>query len=141
MLASVGKAPWQATRWDGDDQVKNFMDGIVGPILDAQALQLLEREPNFFELPLASREKRLKEVTDISSKLAEQVLDYSFNELGDVISLKKDLAKLNKKDVKRAMNYLGIEGDPLNLTKEEGGMDKLKMLIFFSKNYQELLVE
>jgi hypothetical protein len=141
MLASVGKAPWQAVRWEGDDQVKNFMDGIVGPILDAQAEKLLEREPNFFELPLASREKRLKEVTDTSSTLAEQVLDYSFSELGDVISLKKDLAKLNKKDVKRAMNYLGIEGDPLDLTKEEGGLDKLQMLIFFSKNYQELLVE
>jgi hypothetical protein len=141
VLASVGKAPWQAVKWSGDDQVKNFMDGIIGPILNAQAEKLLEREPNFFELPLASREKRLKEVTDISSSLAGQVLDYSFSELGDVISLKKDLATLNKQDVKRAMKYLGIEGDPLDLTKEEGGLDKLQMLIFFSKNYQELLVE
>jgi hypothetical protein len=141
ILASVGKAPWQAIKWGGDDQVKNFMDGIIGPIINAQAEKMLEEEPNFFKLPLASREKRVKEVTDVSSTIANQVLEYSFSELGDVISLKKDLAKLNKKDVKRTMDYLGIEGDPLDLTKEEGGLDKLKMLIFLSKNYEEILVE
>lgn len=141
MLASIGKAPWQAVKWSGDDQVKNFMDGIIGPILDAQAEKMLEEEPNFFELPLASREKRVEEITTTSSTIANQVLEYSFSELGDVISLKKDLAKINKKDVKRTMDYLGIEGDPLSLTKEDGGLDKLKMLIYLANNYEEILVE
>ena len=141
MLASVGKAPWKAISWDGDDQVKNFMDGVIGPILNAEAEKLLEREPDFFDLPLASREKRIAEVTSISKTLSDQVLEYSFSELGDVISLKKDLAKIDKKTVKRAMDYLGISGDPLDLTKEEGGLDKLEMLIFISKNYEEMLVE
>lgn len=141
MLASVGKAPWQAVRWGGDDQVKNVMDGIIGPILNGQAERLLEKEPNFFDLPLASREKRLAEVTDSSKILAEKALEYSFSELSDVISLKNDLAKIPKINVKRAMDYLGIEGDPLDLTKEEGGLAKLETLIFFSKNYEEMLVE
>lgn len=141
MLASVGKAPWQAVQWDGDDQVKNSMDGIIGPLLNAEAQRVLAETPDFFDMPLASREKRLQELVDRSKVLAEKILEYSFSSEDTVVKLKKDLASIRQTDVKRAMDYLGFEGDPLSLAKEEGGLEKLEMLIFFSKNYNELLVE
>jgi hypothetical protein len=141
MLASVGKQPWQAVRWDGDEQVKNTMNGIIGPILEGEAERYLKENPNFFELTLAAREKRLREITERAKSLADQLLEYSFAEEDTVVSLKRQLAAVNKKDVKRAMNYLGLEGDPMALVKEEGGLDKLEMLIFISKNFNELVVE
>jgi len=141
VLASVGKAPWQAIKWTGDDQVKNSMDGIVGPILNSEAERLLEREPDFFNYTLPQKEKRLEEVTTRAREIADQILENSFSELGDVITLKRELAGVDKKSVKRAMDYLDIEGDPMSLVKEEGGLAKLEMLIFLSKNYEELLVQ
>jgi len=140
MLASTGRAPWQAIRWGGDDQVKNSMDGILGPILNAEAERLLSEEPEFFKLPLYSREKRITEVLDRAKNLTEQVLEYSFTEDSSIIRLKKEITSLPKKDVARAMKYLGYEGDPMDLVKEEGGSEKLDMLIYFSKNFETLIV-
>jgi len=141
MLASVGKQPWQAVRWGGDDQVKNTMDGIIGPILEGEATRLLEETPDFFKLPLASREKRLNDITKRSKNLATQLLEYSFTEQNEVVVLKREIAALSKKDVKRAMSYLGFDGDPLALVKEDGGLEKLEMLIFITKNFDELIVK
>jgi hypothetical protein len=140
MLASVGRKPWDAVLWSGDAEVKNYMDGLIGPIINAEAARLLEEEPNFFDLPIASREKRVNEVTERSKILSEQILEYSFSDLSDVITLKKALAGVSKKDLKRAMDYLGLEGEPLDLTKEAGGLEKLELLIFISDKYEELLV-
>lgn len=141
VLAATGKAPWQAVKWEGDDQVKNTLDGIIGPILNAEAERMLEENPDFFKMSLASQQKRVEEITKRSKLLAEQVLEYSFSSEATVVKLKKDLAAIPKLDVKRAMNYLGYEGDPLALVKEEGGLEKLEMLIFFSKNFNSLIVQ
>lgn len=142
ILASVGKSPWQTgIKWGGDDQVKNTMDGILGPILNAEAERMLQAEPDFFDMDLPSKEKRVEEVAKRAKNITEQVLDYSFSSEDTLIKLKRDLSSINKKDVKRAMDYLGYEGDPMDLAKEEGGSDKLEMLIYFSKNFDALLVE
>lgn len=141
ILSAVGKAPWQAIRWGGDDQVKNSMDGILGPILNAEAERMLRDNPDFFKKNLATREKRVNEVLKRAENLATQVIDYGFSEEDTLIKLKRDLSNLPKKDVKRAMTYLDFTGDPMDIAKEEGGADKLEMLIYFSKNYNELLVE
>lgn len=141
VLSAVGKAPWQAVRWGGDDQVKNSMDGILGPILNAEAERMLQDNPDFFDKNLATREKRVKEVLERAENLATQVIDYGFSEEDTLIKLKRDLSKIPQKDVRRAMTYLDFTGDPMDIAKEEGGADKLEMLIYFSKNYNELLVE
>ena len=141
VLSAIGKAPWQAVRWGGDDQVKNSMDGILGPILNAEAERMLQDNPDFFSKDLATREKRVNEVLTRSEKMANQVIEYSFSNEDTLIKLKRDLAKVPKKDVKRAMDYLDFDGDPLDIAKEEGGAEKLETLIYFSKNFNELLVE
>jgi hypothetical protein len=141
VLSAVGKAPWQAVRWGGDDQVKNSMDGILGPILNAEAERMLQDNPDFFSKDLATREKRVNEVLTRAENMATQVIEYSFSKEDTLIKLKRDLSKIPKKDVKRAMDYLDFTGDPMDIAKEEGGADKLEMLIYFSKNYNELLVE
>lgn len=142
MLASVGKASWQTgIQWGGDDQVKNTMDGILGPILNAEAERMLQSEPDFFDMDLPSKEKRVKEVTTRAENITKQVLEYSFSSEDTLIKLKRELSQVDKTDLKRAMNYLGYEGDPMDLAKEEGGANKLEMLIYFSKNFDALLVE
>jgi len=141
VLSAVGKAPWQAVRWGGDDQVKNSMDGILGPILNAEAERMLRDNPDFFDKNLATKEKRVNEVLERAKNLATQVIDFGFSEEDTLIKLKRDLSNLPKKDVRRAMTYLDFTGDPMDIAKEEGGADKLEMLIYFSKNYNELLVE
>ena len=141
VLSAVGKAPWQAVRWGGDDQVKNSMDGILGPILNAEAERMLRDNPDFFDKNLATKEKRVNEVLKRAENLATQVIDFGFSEEDTLIKLKRDLSNLPKKDVRRAMTYLDFTGDPMDIAKEEGGADKLEMLIYFSKNYNELLVE
>lgn len=141
VLSAVGKAPWQAVRWGGDDQVKNSMDGILGPILNAEAERMLQDNPDFFKKNLATREKRVNEVLERAKNLTTQVIDFSFSEEDTLIKLKRDLSKVPQKDVRRAMTYLNFTGDPMDIVKEEGGAEKLEMLIYFSKNYNELLVE
>jgi hypothetical protein len=141
VLSAVGKAPWQAVQWGGDDQVKNSMDGILGPILNAEAERMLRDNPDFFDKNLATKEKRVNEVLERAKNLATQVIDFGFSEEDTLIKLKRDLSNLPKKDVRRAMTYLDFTGDPMDIAKEGGGADKLEMLIYFSKNYNELLVE
>jgi hypothetical protein len=142
ILAATGKSSWQTgIKWGGDDQVKNTMDGILGPILNAEAERMLEAEPDFFDKDLPTKEKRVEEVTTRAKNITEQVLEYSFSSEDTLIKLKRDLSAVNKKDLKRAMDYLGYEGNPMELAKEEGGAEKLEMLIYFSKNFDALLVE
>ena len=142
ILAATGKSSWQTgIKWGGDDQVKNTMDGILGPILNAEAERMLEAEPDFFDKDLPTKEKRVEEVTARAKNITEQVLEYSFSSEDTLIKLKRDLSAVNKKDLKRAMDYLGYEGNPMELAKEEGGAEKLEMLIYFSKNFDALLVE
>lgn len=141
VLAATGQPAWSAVRWGGDAQVKNTMDGIIGPIMNGEAEIMLEKHPDFFTKPLAWREKRLEEVLKRSKQVTEQVIKYNFSSADKGIDLKRQLDALPARDVKRAMTYLGYEGDPLKILDEEGGMEKLEMLLYISKNYDSIFLE
>ena len=71
---------------------------------------------------------------------AEYILENSFDSKSKVIVLKKELAGLKQKDIKRMQNYLGIEGDPMKLVEQEGGIEQLELLIYMTKNIKETII-
>lgn len=138
VMNSIGVPHWKAVRWQGEPEVKNRMNALVGPIFNAEADKLLEEHPDFFDLPLSTREKIFKDIKGRVKKTAESILDRQ-GVSGDVtVKVLSDLGRLNKKDLRRTMKRLGIEGDAADLLNEPGGLEKLRVLIFTTKDFDKI---
>ena len=103
------------------------------------AEELLNKRPDFFDLPLSTREAMYKKIKDEAKTLVTNRIESDFSSAGNIINMKKRLANLNKTDLKRAMKYLGIEKDPLKLAEEEGGLEQLELLIHVTENYERVV--
>jgi len=136
LLASVGRPSWKVFRWGGDADVKNFMNNRVSNIFEEQSAMMLGENPNFFDLPLATREYRVDQVI---SRSRELTIDYLESNGGDLSYLKR-LDAVNKKDLSGAMEFLGVEGNPKDLLDLDNGVEKLGMLLDWAENFDEYAI-
>ena len=136
LMNSVGIPSWQSFRWGNDPELKNHMNSLVAPIFEAESAQLFREHPDFFELPLYNRQVLVKGVLKRSKEQAQSWME---SEGGD-FSYRDRFAKVNKNDLKLTLkNYFpDVKGNPLDLLKEDNGMEKLTAIIGFAENYQAL---
>ena len=140
VLNSLGIPDWLSITWKGDAEVKNTMNAILGQIFNQEAEALLNKKPNFFELPILERRYEYKKIKKRARKRATYMLEMSSSSQSKVIKLKKELAGLPQRDVKDVQRYLGIEGDPMKLADQEGGVEQLELLIHITKNIKEFFM-
>ena len=132
-MNSVGIPSWQAFNWGNDPELKNHMNRLVAPIFEAEANAMIERHPDFFEKPLYNRRILVKDMIKKSKERAESWMRTQ----GAEFSYRDRLAKVNKTDLKLAMEDIGVTGNPLNLLKSPQGLEQLSSLLGLAENYVE----
>jgi hypothetical protein len=137
LLNSVGARAWQKIQWDGPPEVKNRMDELVAPFLNTYAQQALAKYPDFFERPLHQRQTIVGNIITRAREQAKKSLELSVG--GDAkLALVSEITNLpSQQNVKRVMKEFGIEGGVEDLIEEPGGYEKLKTILYFSKNFDE----
>ena len=134
MLNSVGVPSWKAFRWGGDADLKNYMNSNVSFIFEEETAKMLERYPDFYELPIARREKYADEVIAISRDRVKTIMRIQ----GGPMLLLDRLEKVNKDDLKRTQKLFQYEGNPKDMLDQEDGEAKLNQLLDFAEDYTDL---
>lgn len=136
MLASVGRPSWNAFRWGNDAELKNYMNTQVAPIFEEETALMLGENPDFFDLRIEEREKLTDGVIKSTKERTKQFMEIH----SDDMTMMSRLANVPEKDLKRAKDYLGVEGDPKDLLDAEGGMEMLQILLEFAENFDDLAI-
>lgn len=136
MLASAGISPWKAIKWDGNyPQLKNELDTLIQPILAAYAESAMDKHPDFFKLSLSQQQGILKlEVTDPAKQVAKDMLKSGVSDKDEYLSRLMALTAASKTDIERAKRFFGITGELEDIGAEEGGLDKLDLILDYVKN-------
>lgn len=137
MMAAVGRPSWTAVRWEGPPEVKNRLDELVGPILNAVAANYLRNNPDFGAMSLNAKEAALEQVLTAAKEMATQTFETSLRSDDQNLEVVRDLAKVDRRDLARAQKFLGMEGDPVDILGEPNGPDQLKLLLFMAKNWDD----
>ena len=140
ILNRIGVPDWSSIQWDGDPEVKNVMNSLFGNIFNQEAEYILNKYPNFLDLPLNIQEREYEKIKKRAKDRAEKEIGVAFGDKYSIIRLKKRLGGIPKNDIKRAQRYLGIEEDPYKLVEEEGGVEKLELLIHFAETIDEYII-
>ena len=141
MLNSIGARDWQKLRWEGDAAVKNRLDQLIYPSLNTLAAGVLEKHPDFFKKSLGWRQERVEEIIKAAKTQAEDVLNTGVGN-DESLSLLRELSGVaNKSNVKKAMDYLGLEGEATDIIALDGGKEKIKTLIYMSKEWDKIMYD
>lgn len=137
MLSSVGVRDWQAIKWDGSPEVKNRMDQLIAPILNAEAAYQLRKHPDFFEMPLEKRRYLVDAIVTGAKAKTRELLDRG---TGSDASLKviRAIEGKPKADVKKVMDKLGYEGDLTEIAAQPGGSKSLETILYMIENYDSV---
>jgi len=137
MLSSVGLRDWQAIKWDGSPEVKNRMDQLIAPILNAEAAFQLRKHPDFYDLPLEERRFLVDGIIDGAKKKTRALLDKG---VGEDASLKiiREIEGKSKAQVKKVMDKLGYEGDLTDIAAQPGGSKTLETILYMIDNYDSV---
>ena len=137
VMNSVGLPAWKAVRWDGDPEVKNRLDGILAPIINTYSELMLAKNPDFFELPLEEREFLFKTMVQQPAKAkAEETLKRGGAD-DQMLNLMREISGQGQGKVQNVLNKLGLPSLS-DVAKEEGAKEKLQMILYYLKNYEEL---
>lgn len=138
MLNSIGKSTWNAVKWDGPPELKNRLDDIIEPILNAEASAYLMQNPDFNDKTLAKRQEAVDDIIKFTKKVASDAFEASFDEEDQDLQLVKKAAGLNKTDLRRAAEYLSLPIDPADVLAEPEGRTMLELLIFTAENWKDV---
>jgi hypothetical protein len=131
--------PWQAIKWEGDPMVKNRMDGLAAPILNAYANKLMEKYPDFNKLTLEQRELLVKtRVIEPAKESVRRMIRTGAGSEGS-LSLLEQIGKKPQGDVRKVLKYLGQEGSLADIAKQDGGKEKLETILYMIDNWDRII--
>ena len=139
LLNSIGMKSWQAIKWEGDPMVKNRMDGLAAPILNAYANKLMEKYPDFNKLTLEQRELLVKtRVIEPAKESVRRMIRTGAGSEGS-LSLLEQIGKKPQGDVRKVLKYLGQEGSLADIAKQDGGKEKLETILYMIDNWDRII--
>lgn len=136
MLASAGRSPWKAVKWGGQyPELKNRLDGLVEPILNDKAEELLQ-SVDFFNLSLADKERVISKITDEAREEVKLMLSYQESNDDRLLYLMSTVYNgYSATEVKRAMRRFGMEGTNIEeIANQPDGIEKMEALIELLQN-------
>ena len=141
MLNTAGMSSWRAISFDGPAEVKNYMEGLVAPILESTARKYLDKNPNFFEsgskgLDTKQRQALVKKIIAEAKQKTSQIM--KTGELPRTLEMVRVLSLKNDKKVKEVMDFLDIKGDLSDILKDEDALSKLTRIKNLVDNYDDI---
>ena len=141
MLNTAGMSSWRAISFDGPAEVKNYMEGLVAPILESTARKYLDKNPNFFEsgskgLDTKQRQALVKKIIAEAKQKTGQIM--KTGELPRTLEMVRVLSLKNDKKVKEVMDFLDIKGDLSDILKDEDALSKLTRIKNLVDNYDDI---
>ena len=136
MLSSAGRPYWKSVRFEGPAEVKNYMDALVAPYLNSAAAKYLKQNPEYFKLPLESKEKILDSLIKEAKANVQSVMQTGT--IPKNLEMVRVLSGKDKDKVKKVMRFLGIEGDLEDVLKKEDALSTLQKIDYFVKNYDQV---
>lgn len=107
MLASVGRSPWNAVKWQGDyPQLKNRLDSIIEPILQDKALTAISKK-DFFKMSLRERETVLNKILKDAKEEARGILAQG-SDRDKLLNRMNTIYGYGEKERREALNRLGL---------------------------------
>ena len=123
MMNSAGQPYWEALgRIDAPEKVRNIMKSVATPIIEGTAIKYLKQNPDYFNLPLAKKEKVLD---SIKKEAKSQMMEVIEKGMPKSINIFRLLDKKDNKKVKDVMEFLGVEGSLEDIMKEENPLPTL----------------
>jgi len=136
MLNASGMSSWKAIKFDGPAEVKNYMDGMVAPYLESSARRYLKKNPEFFKMNQADKEKIVKSL--IEEAKGNVLKTMQSGPIPRSLEMVRVLSGKNKDEVKNVMKFLGIEGELEDLLKKEDALSTLQKIDMLVKNYDKI---
>ena len=141
MLNTAGMSSWRAISFDGPAEVKNYMEGLVAPILETTARKYLDKNPNFFEsgskgLSTKQRQALVNKIIAEAKQKTSQIM--KTGELPRTLEMVRVLSLKNDKKVKEVMDFLDIKGDLSDILKDEDALSKLTRIKNLVDNYDAI---
>ena len=135
MMNAAGVPYWKAIKFDGPAEIRNKMDSLAAPFFEAAAIEYLKKNPDYFKLPQADKEKILNEM---SKEVRTNVLSTMEAGMPRSINVVRTLSNKNKKQVRKVMEFLGIEGPIEDLLQQEDGLQQLLRIQALVDNYDDI---
>ena len=136
MLNSAGKSSWKAISFSGPPVIKNQMNAMVEPYLNSSAVRYLRKNPTYFRMSLADKEKVISEIVGDARKQVLAV--FKTGAVPKSLEMVRVLSSRDKKETQRVMNYLGVEGNIEDLLKQDDGLIILQKIKALSDNYDKI---
>ena len=115
---------------------KFYMDGMVAPYLESSARRYLKKNPEFFKMNQADKEKIVKSL--IEEAKGNVLKTMQSGPIPRSLEMVRVLSGKNKDEVKNVMKFLGIEGELEDLLKKEDALSTLQKIDMLVKNYDKI---
>lgn len=139
MLNTAGKDQWDAIQFDGPAEIKNYMDALVAPYLEAAAEKYMRRNPNFFvDMNKENREAGIAEVITFARKEVMSVMQSGA--VPRSLEMVRVLSGKDSKKISRVMEELEIKGTLEDVLKEEDALGVLSKIQYLLDNYDDIFL-
>ena len=136
ILNSAGRSSWKAIPFDGPPVIRNKMNAMIEPYLNNSAVRYLRKNPTYFRMSLADKEKVISEIVGDARKQVLAV--FKTGAVPKSLEMVRVLSSRDKKETQRVMDYLGVEGNIEDLLEQDDGLIILQKIKALSDNYDKI---
>ena len=136
ILNSAGRSSWKAISFDGPPVIRNKMNAMIEPYLNNSAVRYLRKNPTYFRMSLADKEKVISEIVGDARKQVLAV--FKTGAVPKSLEMVRVLSSRDKKETQRVMDYLGVEGNIEDLLEQDDGLIILQKIKALSDNYDKI---
>lgn len=109
MMNAIDRPEWEANFRTGSEKVDNRLNEMMFRQIEPLAVRAVNN-PNWEDLSFEGRKKRVELVLETAKERTRQALSRSpLVEDGKIEAMSEVLGKLNRSDIDRAMDYLGMD--------------------------------
>ena len=126
---------WKAIRFNGPPEIKNRMDAIAAPLFESISFKYLNKNKNYFSLPMEDKKVMLRDITEEVKKKVIETIEAG---LPKSLNLVRVLSGKNKDKIENIMENLNIEGSLEDLLEEEDGLNTLMKIQTHLDNYDAI---
>ena len=133
MVNIAGMKYWDVFKTDAPNQIQNKMNQIAAPFFEDRAIEALKANPDFINL---RKPDQVDIIMDISEKVKTDVINLMEKSLPKEINIIRLLFNKDKEKVKEIMDFLGIEGELIDLLDKPDGLKQLRTIEHMLKKYE-----
>lgn len=134
---SAGYPTWDTVSWNGPEEVKNYMDSIIGPIMQQEAIRLLTLNKNYFEMRQEQKIDLLKTLMKRAREKALQQLKESPSYMGQTYNAARKVSLENTEKRQQVLEALGYDSLEEVLERPDALLE-LQKIDKYIEHYEDL---